>query len=273
MDKRNWDLRRSTERQYEAALVEFGKHIVKVAKKADKIEIVVTELISITNQPWFKRFLAQASRRMVRSVLVENAQTWREAARRGTQGRQIHQMLRAEFEKKATFEDLIRGNAEMIKTLPQDLARTITQKAAREAMAGRRGEEVIKDILTEMPDLAEWKARRIARTEIAKTHAAITQIRAQELGVEYYIWRTSKDQRVRSSHKHMDGVICKFTDPPAPERLAGEKNAGTYNPGEIYNCRCFSAPIIDPDFETWPSKVYTGGQIVRMSKKRFLGLV
>ena len=77
------------------------------------------------------------------------------------------------------------------------------------------------------------------------------------------MWHSTHDSRVRRSHAHMDGVICAWSNPPSPEALIGEKSVGTYNPGGIWNCRCFAEPI-NPDIireqlGPGPFKVFRGG--------------
>ena len=42
-----------------------------------------------------------------------------------------------------------------------------------------------------------------------------------------YVWRTQRDERVRTSHRMNEGRIFLWSDPP-----------DTGDPGEDYNCRC-----------------------------------
>jgi uncharacterized protein with gpF-like domain len=67
----------------------------------------------------------------------------------------------------------------------------------------------------------------------------------------------------------MDKVLVRWSDPPSPEALDGEKSYGKYHAGEIFNCRCFPEPVIDFDDVTWPHKVYSGGQIQMMTLAQF----
>lgn len=79
----------------------------------------------------------------------------------------------------------------------------------------------------------------------AKAHEAARQeaLRQQEAGYTHYIWRTSGDGRVRSSHAANEGRIFAWGNPPS-----------TGHPGEDYGCRCRAEPyagraIHDPPIE------------------------
>ena len=117
------------------------------------------------------------------------------------------------------------------------------------------------------------RARLIARTETSKATTALTQARAEELDLQWYLWRTSEDQRVRVSHRRMNNVIFNWKSPPAPEKLVGEKStAGRYHAGNIWNCRCYPEPLLRFDQVPWPHKVFVGGAIRPMTLVAFRNL-
>jgi SPP1 gp7 family putative phage head morphogenesis protein len=118
--------------------------------------------------------------------------------------------------------------------------------------------------------LKEYQVQRLARTEVAKADTAITRVRAESIGLNWYEWQTSEDARVRKSHAKMNHVLVNFDDPPAPEQLIGQKSEGHYNAGNIYNCRCPALPVLSLNLLQWPHKVYSQGRISVMSKKQFL---
>ena len=135
--------------------------------------------------------------------------------------------------------------------------------------AGMRPEDLKIDILDRFSDLTEARARLIARTETAKAATTLTRVRAQRIGAEWYVWRTSDDARVRSSHEHMEGVLVSWNDPPSPEKLIGMKDYGAYHAGEFPNCRCYAQPLLDYDEVKWPHKVYLNGRITSMTLANF----
>ncbi|MCM3141669.1 phage minor head protein [Brevibacillus sp. MER 51] len=137
-------------------------------------------------------------------------------------------------------------------------------------MKGTRASDIAEQIKQFFPEATKAKAGLIARTEVSKTSTALTQARCEFIGADWYIWRTSEDARVRDSHQLMDDVIVKWNDPPNPEKLDGQKHAfGHYHAGCIFNCRCYSEPVIDMNLINWPAMVYYGGRIQRMTRKQF----
>lgn len=89
--------------------------------------------------------------------------------------------------------------------------------------------------------------------------------------MRWYVWRTALDgDRVRKSHRLMEGVLVNWKDPPSPEQLACEKNVGYYHAGNIWNCRCYASPIIDVDDIPRNVKVYHNGIVEKMCKDRFV---
>lgn len=53
-----------------------------------------------------------------------------------------------------------------------------------------------------------------------------------------YVWRTQRDERVRTSHRMNDGRIFSWSDPP-----------DTGDPGEDYNCCCEAVPFVEGQTE------------------------
>lgn len=125
----------------------------------------------------------------------------------------------------------------LIKSLPIDAGLRAQKLAQEAAIGGRRADEVAAELMR-TEQVTASRATLIARTEIAKANAAITQSRAQYVGATHYIWRTAEDGDVRESHAEMNGKVFRFDDPPYVE---GEGNHG---PGEFPNCRCYAEPII-----------------------------
>jgi len=206
----------------------------------------------------------QIAERMILGRLVSTQRTWRAAARESMQGRRVYELLQRELQGPVgdRVRQLIEENARLIKTLPEEGARLASREMARRAQEGRRPEA--SEELAVFRHIQRWQARRIARTETAKAQSALTQARSEELGLDWAVWRTSQDERVRVSHRNMEGVLFSWNDPPAPELLVREKSEGRYTPGRIYNCRCFAQPVLRTDNLAWPHKVYANG-VIRMT--------
>lgn len=93
--------------------------------------------------------------------------------------------------------------------------------------------EDLKEKLQERAIISESRAELIARDQTLKLNGAITQIRQEAAGVEEYIWSTSLDERVRDSHRVLEGQRFAWSSPPEPG-----------HPGQDYQCRCVALPVI-----------------------------
>ena len=209
---------------------------------------------------------------MVTHILKDGGKTWRQAAAINGKGKIIFKALKNELNSPvglAVHNEILR-NAEIIKTVPLTIARRFTNHIAKESLSGRRASDIVEDLLEMYPKITNAQAKCIARTESSKTSSALTKSRAENLGLDFYVWHTSEDARVRDSHKKMDDVICSYRNPPAPELLTNDKFVGFYSAGCVFNCRCYAEPIIGLDDITWPHKVYINDKIVTMSKKKFI---
>ena len=228
------------------------------------------------NSPAFYGLAEQLAASMITMALKQNARNWREAASKASQGRRIHLALQRELEGPlgVLVRRQIAENAELIRSIPIDMAQWAARYTAARQQQGERAEEIAKEIRAKLPHLTRNKARLIARTETAKAETAITRGRSEMLDIPWYVWETSRDQRVRKSHKNMQGVICFWNDPPAPEALIGEPSTlGHYGPGESPNCRCPALPGVSVNMVSWPHKVYRQGSIHTMTRAAFTRLV
>lgn len=211
---------------------------------------------------------------MVNQVAVSNARSWRQAASKAGNSRQVHYMLAHDLSG-ATGERLDRflaENARLITSVPHNVAAMLTRHIQTQQTAGLRSEAILKQIAPKLKKLKYYEIARIARTEVAKADTAITRVRAERLNLNWYQWATSEDGRVRLSHRKMDKVLINWNDPPPPEKLVGEKSEGYYHAGNIYNCRCVALPLVSIEEISFPVKIYQGGVIRRIGKREFLQL-
>jgi SPP1 gp7 family putative phage head morphogenesis protein len=236
-----------------------------------------------TDDEWLAE-LAQASQRedvidgatrlamqMVRWVNIQNAKSWREAASRSTRPQMLYSALRREMAGVvgSRVEELVRDNARLISSIPYEVSLHLTGEIARAQQTGARAETIAKIMRERFPRLTHSRVTLIARTETSKASTELTRARAEELELDWFIWRTSKDRRVRESHRHMEAVMCSWRELPSPERIIGERDHGEYAPGDIYNCRCFPEVVLNLNDVRWPHRVYTGGRIQSMTRHQF----
>ena len=223
----------------------------------------------------FVRACLHVAGSMVTSVQTDQGRTWREAAAAGSRGREMYQALRQGLtpQMRAAMERQMTENAALISRTPLDVAQYVVNEIREKAFEGLRPEAITGQLMEAFPLASQHRIATIARTETGKAYTMLTMAQSEDLGIDWYQWETSIDSRVRSSHEHMQGVLVAWNDPPSPEKLIGERSVGKYHAGNIYNCRCYPAPIISWDYVDWPAKVYHGGTIRRMTKNQFMRMV
>lgn len=125
-----------------------------------------------------------------------------------------------------------------IKSLPLEAAQRV-QRLAEEGLAtGARSDEIERMIMA-TGHVAKGRAKLIARTEVGRASSSLTEARATHVRIETYIWRSAGDSDVRPLHRKLNGHVFRFDHPPVSGQ-DGERS----NPGAIYNCRCYSEPVL-----------------------------
>jgi SPP1 gp7 family putative phage head morphogenesis protein len=266
-----WEARKAIENKYRSALRRLSKFLLDLIGEDDNAHSIASKLWAFGQSDEFSDWAQSLAHTFVTNTLEENAKTWRQAARMSGQGRDIHRALQREFEGPVgvRVRELVKQNAQYIKSVPGDVAERLTHQVASEAMRGSRTAFTTEEFKDYVGQISLYHAKLISRTESAKSMSALTQARAEYLGRDWAIWHTSEDQRVRKSHRNMDGLLFRFSDKPSPEALIGEESYGNYGPGETFNCRCYAEPIIIWDDVTFPARVYYDGSIKTLTAKAF----
>jgi len=279
-----WGIARRIEDNYARQLQILTNTIGHRLRSALTIDDVQRLLMVIANDPEFNAYCEALATNMANRVAEASSGNWRRAAMQNAsrRGRIIFEGLQAPLSDAPlglTVQDIILENSALIKTIPNELNAQLASIMAKEsAVSGVRHESLTRDILGQFFDGLEdneYIARRIARTETGKAHMALTQARAQSLGLNWYVWQTAQDgKRVRDAHRHMQGVLVNWNNPPDPEALIGSFNPpGPYHAGCIWNCRCFAEPIIDPDWIDFPRKIFLSGTIQSITLSGFKKIV
>lgn len=268
-----WRRARSVENEYLKSLYIICDIFTKIAQSSgNDQQKYIQKMNNFQNSYQYEKFIMSTVKRMVTPLSVDNMRTWRQAARKSTKGKFLYRVLMEELDQGIghVINNQVISNASLIRTLPNDVAQKVNKNIAEEALKGERARSIEQIIRQETDKHSRASARLIARTEVSKTQSALTQARSEQLDLRWYVWRTALDgDRVRKSHRLMEGVLVNWKDPPAPEELVGEKSAGHYHAGNIYNCRCYPEPLLDIDDVKWPHKVYQNGQIISMGKRQF----
>lgn len=255
----------------------YRRELMKLFRKFLPANVSRASLRAVSNSPGFQRAAENVIRRMVGRIQNVNARSWREAAFKSGRSREIYLALRQELSQTSTrraIRSIITENAKLIRSIPIDLAKRVTRYTEEAQERGLRAEQVEKDLRRKLGHLGSAKIKLIARTEISKAETAITRVRAEQLGINWYQWLTSEDERVRPSHKNMEGVLVNWDDPPSPENLIGERSTlGHYHAGCAPNCRCPALPLISLNEVSWPARVYSNGSVSRMTRIQFQRLM
>jgi SPP1 gp7 family putative phage head morphogenesis protein len=263
MKKKNFDTPKYIERKYVTLLNKLLKPIKKEALKyTDDISKFKAVLKNASKSKTYKRKTNEIVKTISTMLLASNSRSWREAARKSSRGKEIKKDIEKEIKGNVSkrMEELFKYNATLIETLPLKISEDVIRHINSEAFKGKRSEDISKEIKKFFPHNSSASAKLIARTETSKFSSALTQARSEDLGVYWYVWRTSEDVSVRSSHKIMEGVLVNYKHPASPESLDKrhkyKKIPSPYHAGNIYNCRCYQEPLIDLDDINWPHKVY-----------------
>jgi len=268
-----WRRNRRVESQFLKSLLTICSMFDRIAKSVQGDVARYNQLMAeFQDSQEYSDFVMSTVERMVTGLNTGNYTTWRKAAREATKGNMLYRALLEEMQTgiSSSIKNQIMENANLIRTLPTDTAQKVVQNITEEAYKGKRASEIARIIQEETSKHSRASARLIARTEVSKATTALTKARSEDLGLKWYVWRTALDgDRVRKSHRNMEGVLVAWSNPPAPEELVGEKSAGHYHAGNIYNCRCYPEPLISVDDVTWPHKVYYQDTIRKMGKREF----
>jgi len=226
----------------------FQRQLLQVAKQVGSIvkgfapEGVVNDLSQLTNalsrysdliRPWAKAVSAT----MTAEVGQRDEQAWT------SMGRELGRNLRQEIENAPTgqvMQLLMAEQVDLITSLPTKAAQRVHHLTIEALSDSTRASEIAKEI-QRTEQVTASRAKLIARTETSRAVGAMTQSRAEYIGSPGYIWRTAGDSDVREIHKHLEGHIIAWDDPP----VAGE-NGERAHAGMIYNCRCYMEPLV-PD--------------------------
>lgn len=129
-------------------------------------------------------------------------------------------------------------NVALIKSVAEDLLGEVEGLVTQAVERGTRV-EVLARRLERRFQVSRSRAKLIARDQVAKANAQLTEIRHKEAGITRYRWSSSQDERVRASHRRLNRTIHSWDSPPevAPGRHE--------HPGMDYQCRCVAIPILD----------------------------
>jgi SPP1 gp7 family putative phage head morphogenesis protein len=131
------------------------------------------------------------------------------------------------------INEFVHENVALIKSVPAEFFSDLERQLKRNIADGARPEE-LEDLITDRYNVAESRAKLIARDQVGKFNGDLNRVRQKDLGIERFVWRSMHDNRVRPEHEDRDGETYSWDDPPDGE-----------TPGEPVQCRCYADPVLE----------------------------
>ena len=118
------------------------------------------------------------------------------------------------------MQKFIKDNVSLVKTIPPRLHAALERDIIKLQQKGPFDQKALSDTLSKNYNSAGYNLRRLTRDQTSKAVGNLNHIRQTDAGLTEYIWRTSMDERVRSSHRVLRGRRFKWSSPP-PEGHPG----------------------------------------------------
>lgn len=129
-------------------------------------------------------------------------------------------------------------NVSLIKTIPANTLGDMRIIIKEGFLNGKSTTHIMKEIQHRY-NVGKSHVRLLARDQIGKLNASITEAQQRDAGIEEYVWDDCGDSRVRRSHKALNGKRFRWDDPPVVDQKTGRR----CHPGEDYQCRCRAKPV------------------------------
>jgi SPP1 gp7 family putative phage head morphogenesis protein len=237
------------------AEIQFSRALRKVAKVSGHIVEAHTDMDRVRNtremlqalsayskliDPWARRQAAK----MLEAVSKSNRKSYSRKmkfAAEENRTKEIGAMVKlniAEAPIGQVIGALMNEHVELIKSIPIKAGIRAQELSTKAVYEGTRAGAIAEE-LARSTEVSESQAMLIARTEVARANASITQARASSVGASGYIWRTTIDGAERPSHRKMNGKYVDYAkEPQLSDGTTG--HAGTFP-----NCRCYQEPVFN----------------------------
>lgn len=244
------------------------KQITQAAK--GQSQNVMSSLLQLQSSQQYNKFAQKFAKRLAAAGLSNQKRIWKKYYNAAKARHYVAIPDTYSQYELQLFEEAVRHNFKMIKSIPQHIMSVYEQKDVQTVIAAiAQGKVGRKTFEATLKQHGAKNARLIARTESAKLQTTIDEHRATSLGSVCYEWLSSKDKRTRASHRTMNNVIV-FWRPDNQKPLL-DKMRG--NAGEFPNCRCTPIPILDEnDINESSYKVYDYriDKIITLSKQKLI---
>lgn len=226
----------AAEREYAKALRNVAREVKRIVSEAasdpSKAAQVQKALAAYSDllTPWARTVAGK----MLKRADLKSEKAFAQVAK--AVGKELRAELAGGGPVATAFEARLAENVLLIKSLPTEAGERVAAITTEGLASGTRA-DVLAQAIGETGDVTESRALLIARTEASKATTALTKARAETVGSDGYIWRTSGDGAVRTSHRAMNGKMVKWSEPPTLDGMTGHA-------GEFPNCRCYAEPVL-----------------------------
>lgn len=268
MAKRKKTERAGTKLAYNAS--QQAKYARAIKALVDKMaKVTKREILKLFKQPFAKEFFATdadiASQARIllnkltdrfTSLFASSAKRLAEAAAEGAQ-KTSEKALKSSV--KALVPDLslktsivtpdletsinasVTENVNLIKSIPDQYYKDVTGVVMRAIQFGQ-GAKDIAEHLEKTHGISNRRATLIAYDQTRKIYSTVNRERMQALGIKKFRWlHSAGGQTPRPLHVKYNMQVFSFDDPPVIDEKTGERGF----PGQLVNCRCTFAPVID----------------------------
>lgn len=129
------------------------------------------------------------------------------------------------------LDSFVQEHSKLIKSVRREYLDKIDLAIKRGIREGRLQKDIIKDI-HQTTDLSKQRARLIARNAPLQYSGVLTKHHQMSAGIKKYRWQTSRDEKVRDSHRSRNNNIYSW-DSRGP------------HPRSEVNCRCDAVPVLE----------------------------
>lgn len=130
-----------------------------------------------------------------------------------------------------------------------------------ELYLGNASIDEVVDAIVSRSSIPEWRALKIARTEIQESFQTARYDMHDRSGVANHTWFSVGDRRVRPAHRDNDGI----TVPIGKEFPSGQLHPGDNVEGLAINCRCSTIPDLSSGLLLKP---WEGNPTLRLRESR-----
>lgn len=145
-------------------------------------------------------------------------------------------------------------NFDLLSDMTREYVKKLDVIVSNGVQTGALRADIMRDIKKMNKNMSLTRAKLLARDQIGKLNGYLTKRRQEDAGLSLYTWITAGDERVRSSHRKINGKICRwdnnnqYKNPGTASEVKKQKwkqRPGSWPhtiPGSEVQCRCSAIP-------------------------------